>query len=598
MPVDLRDTDYLGPVGNQGNANTCYAFTACRAIEYKHKKETNNDISLSVQDIYQNNIHNAEEEKAGLSLRETFEWMKQHGCLSEDSCPYVHAWDVPPMQDRENHIEFYVRSKKIELDDMKDYLKTTGPICVSVEWIDKEMGSLRGDNIYEGPDDVSHFIDTPESPVGSHTLLVIGYGSEEVNGRKIKYWIVQNSHGTGWGNNGFSRFSMEIKGLDGLLINEGMVPTEIIYHEPPSKKKKREKVPSQSTKKHKKLEKRDKTSAKKHKKLEKRDKRSAKSTTKNVYPHVATGFSDTSAFLRELTLKSMLVLALKLSQRTLSGSLLKHLSKLQVDEEPAIRTNTTILLGNIASCLNEGTRKRVLINAFTVGAFRDTFPPARGAGIMALCATSSNYDITEMILPNVVLTIDPDSDVRSKAFQAIDQFLQMAKQHYEKTNIAETTGAAGMDNSIPGNASLLEYAWGELENGIDEEPENDKDGWDDLEPLEETKPTPVLTNIQAAQRRPVSHAKAPILQPKSTPKLSMDEDDDLWGALATPAPKTSKPLNLKSTTATDDDGPWAAIAAPAPTTRAKPLSAGRGRGAKPAAPKLGAQRISLTSSRT
>jgi hypothetical protein len=138
------------------------------------------------------------------------------------------------------------------------------------------------DNIYEGPDDVSHFIDTPESPVGSHTLLVIGYGSEEVNGRKIKYWIVQNSHGTGWGNNGFSRFSMEIKGLDGLLINEGMVPTEIIYHEPPSKKKKREKVPSQSTKKHKKLEKRDKTSAKKHKKLEKRDKRSAKSTTKNV----------------------------------------------------------------------------------------------------------------------------------------------------------------------------------------------------------------------------------------------------------------------------------------------------------------------------
>lgn len=30
-----------------------------------------------------------------------------------------------------------------------------------------------------------------------------------------------------------------------------------------------------------------------------------------VYPHVATGFSDTSAFLRELTLKSMLVLAPK-----------------------------------------------------------------------------------------------------------------------------------------------------------------------------------------------------------------------------------------------------------------------------------------------
>jgi SCY1-like protein 1 len=89
-----------------------------------------------------------------------------------------------------------------------------------------------------------------------------------------------------------------------------------------------------------------------------------------------------------------------------------------VDEEPAIRTNTTILLGNIASHLNEAvslfipllclnlvrveclaycrrslttlwistclqTRKRVLINAFTVRALRDGFAPARGAGTIS-----------------------------------------------------------------------------------------------------------------------------------------------------------------------------------------------------------------------
>ncbi|KAG4908471.1 hypothetical protein JHK84_057014 [Glycine max] len=376
---------------------------------------------------------------------------------------------------------------------------------------------------------------------------------------------------------------------------------------------------------------------------------SAQVVDEQVYPHVATGFSDTSAFLRELTLKSMLILAPK------------------VDEEPAIRTNTTILLGNIASHLNEGTRKRVLINAFTVRALRDTFPPARGAGIMALCATSSYYDITEIatrILPNVVvLTIDLDSDVRSKAFQAVDQFLQMAKQHYEKTNTAEATeGTAIGISSLPGNAGLLGWAmssltlkgkpsdhapvasvsssartptssnaspavdapstapvrvsstpdfaehlvptsptstdgWGELENGLGE---NDKDGWDDLEPLEEIKPTPALVNIQAAQRRPVSQPVSQIKQAssllsKSTPKLSKDEDGDLWGSIAAPAPKSSKPLSLKSTV-TDDDDPWASIAAPAPTTKAKPLSAGRGRGAKLAAPKLGAQRINRTTS--
>ncbi|XP_072954552.1 uncharacterized protein [Typha angustifolia] len=416
-----------------------------------------------------------------------------------------------------------------------------------------------------------------------------------------------------------------------------------------------------------------------------------------VFPHVATGFSDTSAFLRELTLKSMLILAPKLSQRTISGSLLKYLSKLQVDEEPAIRTNTTILLGNIASYMNEGTRKRVLINAFTVRALRDNFPPARAAGVMALSVTSSYYDITEVatrVLPNiVVLTIDPDGDVRTKAFQAIDQFLLIARQHYEKINVGDNSGAEGGGIQLkPGNASLLGWAmsslthkgktsehapvasgnanntlisasssassvidapgvaaghatstsssleqptppsprsvdgWGELDNGdLHDDHDSDKEGWDDIDPLEEQKPPPLLANIQAAQKRPVVQPKpqasrtqqtvkalkieeddlwgsvaAPV--PKTTSKSSdtkssssHDDEDDLWGSIAAPPPRSSK-KPLKSTTANDNSDPWAAIAAPPPTTKVKPLSLGRGRGAKPAQPRLGAQRIGRTSS--
>ncbi|MBA0694943.1 hypothetical protein Goari_005203 [Gossypium aridum] len=497
---------------------------------------------------------------------------------------------------------------------------------------------------------------------------------------------------------------------------------------------------------------------------------SARVVDEQVYPHVATGFVDTSSILRELTLKSMLIMApkewanigwhksflamkkivivlmegaigaillvdfldvdifkllfcslqarnaihlgyawfngkvegwkeksengkkmtflmlflistfskgcfffsLQLSQRNLSGSLLKYLSKLQVDEEPAIRTNTTILLGNIASFLNDGTRKRVLINAFTVRALRDTFSPARGAGVMALCATSSYYDTTEIatrILPNiVVLTIDPDSDVRSKVFQAVDQFMQILKQSNEKSNAGDTSHAGSLGlSSMPGNAGLLEWAmssltlkgkpsdqapiaasnsvrpvttttaassglietpsmapvrvssssdfadapappsptstdgWGEIENGIHGEQYSDKDGWDDIEPLEEPKPSSVLANIQAAQKRPVSQPKpqATSLRSKSTVKAvaTKDEDDDLWGSIAVPTPKiASKSLKVKTSGAVEDDDPWAAIAAPPPTTKAKPLSAGRGRGTKAAAPKLGAQRINRTSS--
>ncbi|KMZ62159.1 Protein kinase [Zostera marina] len=197
------------------------------------------------------------------------------------------------------------------------------------------------------------------------------------------------------------------------------------------------------------------------------DSLSSQVVDEQIFLNVATGFSDTSAFLRELTLKSVLILAPKLSQRTISGTLLKYLSKLQVDEEPAIRTNTTILLGNIASYLNEGTRKRVLINAFTVRALRDSFSPARAAGVMALTATSSYYDINEVatrILPNiVVLTIDPDSDVREKAIQAIDLFMQITKQYHENLNTGESVESASAGIPlIPGNSSILGWAMSSL----------------------------------------------------------------------------------------------------------------------------------------
>jgi hypothetical protein len=64
---------------------------------------------------------------------------------------------------------------------------------------------------------------------------------------------------------------------------------------------------------------------------------------------------------------------------------------MQVDEEPPIRANTTILLGNLAPYLGEATQKRVLLNAFS-RALKDGFPPARIAGLKVLEKATHRFE--------------------------------------------------------------------------------------------------------------------------------------------------------------------------------------------------------------
>jgi hypothetical protein len=65
-----------------------------------------------------------------------------------------------------------------------------------------------------------------------------------------------------------------------------------------------------------------------------------------------TGFSDVVPLVREQTVKAVLSLAPKLSDRILNGELLRHLAKTANDEQPGIRTNTTICLGKISKHLS------------------------------------------------------------------------------------------------------------------------------------------------------------------------------------------------------------------------------------------------------
>ncbi|KAI8853543.1 hypothetical protein BC829DRAFT_413744 [Chytridium lagenaria] len=159
---------------------------------------------------------------------------------------------------------------------------------------------------------------------------------------------------------------------------------------------------------------------------------SNKLATEKIFPNLATGFMDTSAVVREATLKAVLVLIPKLSERIINNDLLRFLAKLQTDEEAGIRANTTICLGKLSKHLNDSTRKRVLIPAFS-RSLNDPFPPARNAGLLALAATVEVYepeDVARKIMPAIsFLLVDPEKVVRTQAFKNIDLFIKRLERH-------------------------------------------------------------------------------------------------------------------------------------------------------------------------
>lgn len=159
-----------------------------------------------------------------------------------------------------------------------------------------------------------------------------------------------------------------------------------------------------------------------------------------------SGFTDAAPVVREQTLKSVLTLITKLSDRTINGELLRYLAKTANDEQPGIRTNTTICLGKIAKNLGASSRSKVLLAAFQ-RSLRDPFVHARNAALLALAVTGdffSEDECASRVMPAICpLLIDKEKLVRDQAHKTLDIYIQKMRK-----------AAAGMpDTALPPQTS-------------------------------------------------------------------------------------------------------------------------------------------------
>ncbi|KAL1383274.1 armadillo-type protein [Phyllosticta capitalensis] len=176
-----------------------------------------------------------------------------------------------------------------------------------------------------------------------------------------------------------------------------------------------------------------------------------KLVTDKIFPQMVTGLSDTAPVMREQTVKAVLTLVPKLSDRILNGDLLRHLAKTANDPEPGIRTNTTICLGKIARNLGASTRTKVLTAAFA-RALRDPFVHARNAALLALAATVDLYsedDCASKLLPAICPSlVDKEKLVRDQANKTLDTYLTRIRKH--QTTLPDTVLSPASNTAASG----------------------------------------------------------------------------------------------------------------------------------------------------
>ncbi|KUL90429.1 hypothetical protein ZTR_00306 [Talaromyces verruculosus] len=157
-----------------------------------------------------------------------------------------------------------------------------------------------------------------------------------------------------------------------------------------------------------------------------------KLVTDKIFPQMTSGFTDVAPVVREQTVKAVLTVIGKLSDRVINGELLRFLARTANDEQPGIRTNTTICLGKIAKNLSSGTRSKVLIAAFS-RSVRDPFVHARNAGLLAFGATIESFsedDCATKIMPVLCpALLDKEKLVRDQASKTFDIYLQRVRKH-------------------------------------------------------------------------------------------------------------------------------------------------------------------------
>jgi cathepsin L len=197
--VDWRTKGIVTAVKNQGQCGSCWAFAATETMESYHAQKTGNLTELSVQYV----VSCTENPKqcggtggcSGATAEIGIEWVAQHGGIPAASAyPYTSGsgesgtcdTSNPPVAD----FTGFVKVQANDLTAVMSVLGNQGPLAITV---DASQWMFYGGGVL-----------TPQTYATlelDHGVQAVGYGTDKGQ----DYWIVRNSWGSGWGEEGYLR---------------------------------------------------------------------------------------------------------------------------------------------------------------------------------------------------------------------------------------------------------------------------------------------------------------------------------------------------------------------------------------------------------
>ncbi|XP_045180244.1 dipeptidyl peptidase 1-like [Mercenaria mercenaria] len=218
---DRNGVNYVSPVRNQGSCGSCYAFGSMALYESRLRIATNNTLQkvFSTQDIVSCSQY-SQGCDGGFPYLIAGKYGQDFGII-EDECFKYTAKDTPcrltSCRRYFTRDYYYVGGFYGACNEplMRAEIVKNGPIAISFQVYNDFVHYKSG--IYHHVD-VGYKFNPWE--ITNHVVLIVGYGEDQ----GTPYWIVKNSWGTEWGEDGYFRIR---RGNDECSIESMAVGIEV-----------------------------------------------------------------------------------------------------------------------------------------------------------------------------------------------------------------------------------------------------------------------------------------------------------------------------------------------------------------------------------